>query len=152
MASGVSGTLHESESRAGVPVYIGTIIHSVTEILVEAYRKPKSNRGAAGLTEMTFEIDEEQGLQTTLQKTFSIEMKERRYVRNQYRVYIPETGWEGRPLGIPTVRDRSCKRRLSLMVLNRSLRRSFARLKLRVQTERGAHDSVRISISTSTGL
>ena len=53
------------------------------EVLVEAYRKAKANRGASGVDEETFEDVEKKGVIAYL-TALRLEMKERRYVPNRY--------------------------------------------------------------------
>jgi len=76
------------------------------EVLVEAYRKVKANRGASGVDNETLEGVEKKGVIEYLTE-LRLEMKERRYVPKPVRrVYIPKANGKQRPLGIPTIRDR----------------------------------------------
>jgi group II intron reverse transcriptase/maturase len=76
------------------------------DVLAFAYDCCKSNKGAAGVDEQTFEDIEAYGLEPWLGE-LTQELKSRRYrpaaVR---RVYIPKPDGKQRPLGIPTVKDR----------------------------------------------
>jgi group II intron reverse transcriptase/maturase len=76
------------------------------DVLVFAYGCCKSNKGAAGVDEQSFEDIEKYGLERWLGE-LTQELKERTYrpaaVR---RVHIPKPDGKTRPLGIPTVKDR----------------------------------------------
>ncbi len=76
------------------------------DVLQEAWRQVRKNRGTAGVDGETIQAIEIQGVATFLEQTQQI-LKEGKYrpvsVR---RVYIPKADGRQRPLGIPTVRDR----------------------------------------------
>jgi group II intron reverse transcriptase/maturase len=76
------------------------------DVLVFAYECCKSNKGAAGVDNQSFEDIEAYGLERWLGE-LTQELKNRTYrpaaVR---RVYIPKPDGKTRPLGIPTVKDR----------------------------------------------
>src|SRR6202022_394596 len=77
---------------------------SRTEVL-EAYRKVKSNKGAAGVDEQTIK-DLEQGLKSNLCRVWN-RMSSGSYFPPPVRtVKIPKAGGGERKLGIPTVADR----------------------------------------------
>jgi RNA-directed DNA polymerase len=76
------------------------------DILTHAYELAKSNKGAPGVDGQTFEEIESRGLQEWLEgirKDLRAKTYKPQPVR---RVLIPKPGGGGRPLGIPTVRDR----------------------------------------------
>jgi RNA-directed DNA polymerase len=83
-------------------------IHS-SDVLWEAWRRVRKNRGAAGIDRQTLLAVEELGVDVLLAE-IQVELREGRYrplpVR---RVAIPKPQGGVRPLGIPTVKDRVCQ-------------------------------------------
>ena len=76
------------------------------DVLAFAYDCCKSNKGAAGVDEQTFEDIESQGLEQWLGE-LTQELKSRTYQPAAVRrVHIPKPDGKTRPLGIPTVKDR----------------------------------------------
>ena len=86
------------------------------DILGFAYQCCKANGGAAGADSQTFENIEEYGVERWLDE-LTQELKSRTYrpypVR---RVYIPKPDGKQRPLGVPTVRDRTVQTAAVLVV------------------------------------
>jgi group II intron reverse transcriptase/maturase len=86
------------------------------DILREAWRRIKSNRGACGVDDETLEAIEEQGVEKFL-KDIQAALKAGRYRANLVkRRYIPKGDGKQRPLGIPTVRDRVVQMATKLVV------------------------------------
>ncbi|WNG42013.1 hypothetical protein F0U61_18240 [Archangium violaceum] len=76
------------------------------DVLVEALKRAKANRGAAGVDGQTFEQVAEHGEERWL-KELQRELQEKRYRPQPVRrVLIPKPGGGERPLGIPTIKDR----------------------------------------------
>ena len=76
------------------------------DILYEAWKRVRSNRGAAGVDRQSIEEVERYGVQRLLQE-LGVELRAGRYKAQVVRrTYIPKANGDKRPLGIPTVRDR----------------------------------------------
>jgi len=112
------------------------------EVLVEAFRKAKANRGASGVDNETFEDVEKKGVIEYLAE-LRLEMKERRYVPKPVRrVYIPKANGKQRPLGIPTIRDRIVQTAF-LLILEPIFEADFSDSSFGFRPGKSAHDAVR---------
>lgn len=86
------------------------------DVLEEAWRRVKANKGAAGIDHQTLSDIEEMGVEKFL-LTCRQDLKENNYrpmpVRRQY---IPKKDGRMRPLGIPVIRDRVIQMAVKLVI------------------------------------
>jgi group II intron reverse transcriptase/maturase len=77
-----------------------------SDVLLEAWRRVRSNKGAAGVDAETIAEVEQHGVESFL-RAIGVALKSRAYRPTVVlRRYIPKADGRKRPLGIPTVRDR----------------------------------------------
>jgi group II intron reverse transcriptase/maturase len=88
------------------------------EVLWEAWRRVRENRGSAGVDKQSIRwIEETVGVERFLSE-LQQELKEQKYTPDLIRrVWIPKPGRdEKRPLGVPTVRDRVAQMAVKLII------------------------------------
>jgi len=113
------------------------------DVLVEAWRRVRRNRGSAGVDKQTIADVEAYGVDRLLNE-LRTELREKRYrplpVR---RVYIPKPGKPGqrRGLGIPAVRDRIVQAAVKL-VIEPILEADFRDCSYGFRPNRGAQDAI----------
>jgi len=121
------------------------------DVLLEAWRRVKANRGAPGIDRQDFEyIEDKIGLEKFLTKIHD-ELKDKRYrPKPVLRRWIEKPGkTEKRPLGIPIVRDRVVQMAAKL-VLEPIFEANFLKCSYGFRPKRSAHDAVAAIARTIT--
>src|SRR5215207_2802632 len=112
------------------------------DILAFAYQCCKANGGAAGAVGETFEYIEEYGGERWLAE-LAQELKDRMYRPHPVRrVYIPKPDGKQRPLGVPTIRDRTVQT-AAVLVLEPIFEADLQPEQYAYRKDRSALDAVR---------
>ena len=80
------------------------------DVLMEAWKRVRANKGSAGLDNQSIAEIEQQGVETFLEGIRAELLAGEYRPKAVLRRYIPKADGKQRPLGIPTVRDRSMYR------------------------------------------
>ena len=112
------------------------------DILAFAYQCCQANGGAAGVDGQTFEHIEEYGAERWLDE-LAQELKSRIYQPHPVRrVYIPKPDGKQRPLGVPTIRDRTVQT-AAVLVLEPIFEADLQPEQYAYRKDRSALDAVR---------
>jgi RNA-directed DNA polymerase len=87
-----------------------------SDVLAEAWKRVRSNKGAAGVDEQTLAEVEQYGVERFLQELGAALSEGRYRAAVVLRRYIPKADGRKRPLGIPTVRDRVAQMAAKLLL------------------------------------
>ena len=112
------------------------------DVLAFAYECCKANGGAAGVDGQTFEDIEEYGVERWLDE-LAKELGSRTYQPSPVRrVYIPKPDGKQRPLGVPTIRDRTVET-AAVLVLEPIFEADLQPEQYAYRPDRSALDAVR---------
>lgn len=114
------------------------------DILMEAWRRVKKNRGAAGVDGQGIkEIEEKIGVEGFIEGIHR-ELKQNNYrPQSIRRVYIPKPNGEKRPLGIPTIKDRVVQMAVKI-VIEPIFEADFCNTSYGFRPKRNAHQAIEV--------
>ncbi len=113
------------------------------DVLWEAWRRVRRNKGSAGVDNVSFEDieDSEKGIKGFLERIRE-SLKNRVYNPSPVRrTYIPKANGSERPLGIPTIQDRVIQM-ATLLILEPIFESNFLECSYGFRPERNAHQAL----------
>lgn len=132
---------HKSKAEPGYRFY--TLWDKVCrkDVLEEAWRRVKANKGSGGIDGLSIQAIEEAGVEAFLASLQADLVAGAYRPMPVRRVWIPKANGSKRPLGIPAVRDRVAQMAVKL-VLEPILEADFRPCSYGFRPKRSAHDAV----------
>jgi len=112
------------------------------DILDEAWRFVRANKGSAGIDHQTIQNIEEYGVEKLLGRIQKLLMEKKYKPNAVLRVYIDKSDGKKRPLGIPTVADRIVQTATKI-VIEPIFEADFADFSYGFRPKRSAHEALR---------